>query len=189
MKNTYDKILDASLKEIANDGIKGFRLNDVAEAVGIKAPSIYAFFKSREILIEKSLEMAENKFKEVNISLDLNDEAPSLLYSLFKTYIEIFENETLQNYYKILRKESLSNKHIASLYQNFAYTIETQSRFIVEEKLNIDSDDEIRDKKLSLLSLIFRDSLLSMLFTFLTESKESALWEAERISSLIVSLL
>lgn len=186
---THDRILASALKEIANDGIAGFRLNDVAEAVGIKAPSIYAFFKSREILIEKSLEMAENKFKEVNISLDLNDETPSLLYSLFKTYIEIFEDETLQNYYKILRKESLSDKNINALYQNFCYTIETQSRFILEEKLNLKGDEETADKKLSLLSLIFRDSLLSMLFTFLTESKESALWEAERISSLIVSLL
>lgn len=186
---TYDKIIQKGLEEIANNGIKGFRLSDVAKKVGIKTPSLYAFFPSREILILKSLECAETKFSEIDIKLDLNESTDALLYSLFNTYIEMFEDETLQNYYKILRRESLSDKDIAALYQNFCYTIETQSRFIFEEKLNKEDSDETKDKKLSLLSLIFRDSLLSVLFSLLTEGKESALWEAKRISFLLSSLL
>jgi AcrR family transcriptional regulator len=47
---TRDKILEAAERLIAAHGAEGFQLKDVADAVGIRPPSVYAHFESRDAI-------------------------------------------------------------------------------------------------------------------------------------------
>lgn len=47
---TREKILEAAERLIAAHGAEGFQLKDVADAVGIRPPSVYAHFESRDAI-------------------------------------------------------------------------------------------------------------------------------------------
>ena len=47
---TREKILEAAERLIAARGAEGFQLKDVADAVGIRSPSVYAHFESRDAI-------------------------------------------------------------------------------------------------------------------------------------------
>lgn len=188
-KDTRESIISLSLEEIALNGISGFSLKRVAEKSGIKPSSVYAFFKSKDDLIRESIETAASSFRAYNIKLDLKNRAENLIETLFTYYIDEFEDKTLQNFYRILQKEALSNKYVYSLYQSFTYTIETQIRFILDEKLGLKEDDEETDKRLSLLTMVLKDSLMSVLFQEIVEGKESAVWLSKKVSTLISPML
>lgn len=51
-RNTRELILEVAEREIAINGVEGFRLKDVAEQVGIQLPSLYAHFAGRKELLE-----------------------------------------------------------------------------------------------------------------------------------------
>jgi len=50
-KTTEAQIVEAALELVERHGRDGFSMNDVAEAVGIRAPSLYGRFKDRESLL------------------------------------------------------------------------------------------------------------------------------------------
>ncbi len=54
--NTKDKILKASLQSFLTIGIDQSSLNHIADRIGIKKPSIYYHFKSKEEIIMKCVE-------------------------------------------------------------------------------------------------------------------------------------
>lgn len=51
-RSTRDLILDIAEQEIANKGVEGLKLKDVAEQVGVQLPSIYAHFSGRKEVLE-----------------------------------------------------------------------------------------------------------------------------------------
>ena len=51
-RTTRDLILDIAQEEIAEKGLEGMRLKDIADQVGIQLPSLYAHFASRKELLE-----------------------------------------------------------------------------------------------------------------------------------------
>lgn len=55
---TAEMILDTALVHFARDGYEGASLREIAEAVGIKKPSIYAHFNSKETLFLRVVEHA-----------------------------------------------------------------------------------------------------------------------------------
>lgn len=69
-KSTEEKIKEAALYYISKYGYDGTALNDIAKAVGIKTPSIYSHFESKEqlfliILKDQRIKERENLFKLV----------------------------------------------------------------------------------------------------------------------------
>lgn len=47
---TKEKIMQAAIKQFAKNGYEGAALSSIAKEVGIKTPSIYAFYKNKESL-------------------------------------------------------------------------------------------------------------------------------------------
>lgn len=55
-KNTKERLLEAALDLFSEKGYNATSIDEIAEAVGIKGPSVYKYFKSKENLI---LELSE----------------------------------------------------------------------------------------------------------------------------------
>lgn len=56
MKTKREMILDAALTLFAEKGFDGVGVDEIAEAVGMKGPALYHYFKGKEALLDALLE-------------------------------------------------------------------------------------------------------------------------------------
>ena len=62
--STKEKILDAALSLFAKNGYDGTSVEQIAELVGIKAPSLYKHFKVKEDILNALIDIAEERYEE-----------------------------------------------------------------------------------------------------------------------------
>ena len=63
--STKEKILDAALTLFAENGYNGTSVEQIAKAVGIKAPSLYKHYKSKEDILNALVDSAEARYEEM----------------------------------------------------------------------------------------------------------------------------
>lgn len=61
---TRDRILDEALSLFAENGYDGTSVEEIAEKVGIKAPSLYNHFKGKEDILNALIDMSEARYEE-----------------------------------------------------------------------------------------------------------------------------
>lgn len=61
---TRDRILDETLTLFAENGYDGTSVEQIAEKVGIKAPSLYNHFKGKEDILNALIDLAEARYEE-----------------------------------------------------------------------------------------------------------------------------
>jgi AcrR family transcriptional regulator len=61
---TRDRILNEALTLFAQNGYDGTSVEDIAEKVGIKAPSLYNHFKGKEDILNALIDNAEARYEE-----------------------------------------------------------------------------------------------------------------------------
>lgn len=61
---TKEKILEAALALFAENGFNGTSVEDIASAVGIKAPSLYKHYKGKEAILNTLIDTAESRYEE-----------------------------------------------------------------------------------------------------------------------------
>ena len=61
---TRDRILDETLTLFAENGYDGTSVEEIAEKVRIKAPSLYNHFKGKEDILNALIDMAEARYEE-----------------------------------------------------------------------------------------------------------------------------
>ena len=88
---TKEKILNVSLKLFSSKGYSGTSMNEIAEIVGIKKPSLYFHFKSKAEIFTKLFELVVNDHM-VEVKKLLNRikdySTKEKLYGFFKGYLE-----------------------------------------------------------------------------------------------------
>lgn len=125
---THDKILIESLKLFAIKGYSDVFLNDIAEKVGIKAPSIYKHFKNKKDIFESCIEKFEERMNEkrLQLLLPINNEKldPYLLKSreeIIDTALKLLEfhltDDVASNFRKMLLIERSRSSEINSIYE------------------------------------------------------------------------
>ena len=62
--STKDRILDEALTLFAENGYDGTGVEQIAEKVGIKAPSLYKHFKGKEDILNALIDNAEARYEE-----------------------------------------------------------------------------------------------------------------------------
>ena len=62
---TKEKILDEALTLFAENGYDGTSVEQIANKVGIKAPSLYKHFKGKEDILNALIDSAEMRYEEV----------------------------------------------------------------------------------------------------------------------------
>ncbi len=70
---TRDKILDEALTLFAENGYDGTSVEEIAEKVGIKAPSLYNHFKGKEDILNALIELAAGEQRGIYPNGDAKD--------------------------------------------------------------------------------------------------------------------
>ena len=126
---TYEKILEESLKLFAEKGYDAVSVAEIAEAVGIKAPSLYKHFKSKRDIFEsiiKKMECADAETAEENGMPESNEtcadaaltEEQILAYSKEKLAYWT-TNEFACNFRKLLTLEQFKSDEARSMYSAY----------------------------------------------------------------------
>ena len=132
--NTKQKIIEEALILFSEKGYSDVYVNDIAKAVGIKAPSLYKHFKNKQEIFHAILEeLKENYTKNAAaIGIDGNDtNADAGIYSDIteEAFIEIGKNLFLyflhDHHMKLFRKlltiEQFRDSGLADLYSQQYY--------------------------------------------------------------------
>lgn len=76
MNDTKDRILDESLILFSERGYGEVSINDIADAVGIKGPSVYKHFGSKREIFDSIVSMMSDRYDRMVKSLDIDGTDP-----------------------------------------------------------------------------------------------------------------
>ena len=127
--DTKKKILDVALTLFSEKGYGNVYVGQIAEGVGIKAPSLYTHYKSKQDIFEAILEEMRNRYDKEAAHLNMTGNdflIDSKLYNnisedeLVKMGIGLFSfflhDEYECKFRKMLTIEQFSNKELAELF-------------------------------------------------------------------------
>lgn len=114
-----EEIIYATLELAAEYGLKSLSMSQIAEKVGIKKPSLYNHFESKEILIKEMYQFIREKSKEnipFNSLGDLKDKsAEEILKISVLNYKKMVTSESMNNFYKVIYSERPINSEATQI--------------------------------------------------------------------------
>ena len=129
--DTKKKILDVALTLFSEKGYGNVHVGHIAEGVGIKAPSLYKHYKSKQDIFEAILKEMRNRYDKEVSYLSITGSDSELDASIFakisedelvKMGIGLFHfflhDEYECKFRKMLTIEQFSNKELAELFSN-----------------------------------------------------------------------
>lgn len=130
-RTTRQRILQAALNLFAEKGYGSVRVAEIADRVGIKAPSLYKHYKSKQSIFDALLEEMALRYKIQMEAIQMDGQSPEKDVSIFANMDENHLQATakgLFNYYlhdefaapfrRMLAIEQFHNPHLAALYTN-----------------------------------------------------------------------
>ena len=159
-ENRKEEIILATLKLASSKGLGAVSMNMIAQEIGIKKPSLYNHFKSKEELVsEMYLFLREKAQKEtktqMNFSIFENKSAYEILSFLVGNYIRLSSEKNMQMFYKVIYCERSISSEAAKI-----LTAETEKMINATKQVF----QVLQDKKL----LHFKDIEISAMSFALT---------------------
>lgn len=151
--NKKEEIIYATLELAAEYGLKSLSMSQIAEKVGIKKPSLYNHFESKEILIKEMYQFIREKSKEgIPLgNLDYSNylekfNAKEILTQSVLSYKKMVTDEKMYNFYKVIYSERTINSDAAEILveETEKMITATKNLFYVlqkNNKINIDNID------------------------------------------------
>ena len=109
--STKEKIILATLDLAADYGLKSLSMSQIAEKVGIKKPSLYNHFDSKETLIKEMYVYLRAKSKENLAESFTSDD----LYESVMNYKKMVTSRDMLRFYKVIYAERTTNKDAAEI--------------------------------------------------------------------------
>ena len=127
--DTKQRIIDEALTLFSEKGYANVFVNDIAEKVGIKAPSLYKHYKSKQAIFDAIIDEMNHRFEQQAQALNINGVDPSADAEIYKNMDEdhlvklgtdLFTYYLHDSYTKRFRKmltlEQFKNKELAKVY-------------------------------------------------------------------------
>ena len=125
---TKEKILNEALNLFAEKGYDAVYVGDIADAVGIKAPSLYKHYKSKQDIFDSCVEVFSKRMEQVRTDLRLPDTAnsevnyqtanmdmiTSIAVKLFMFYLQ---DDVASKFRKMLMIERYHNPQLNELFE------------------------------------------------------------------------
>ncbi len=142
-EDTGQRILDKALELFSTKGYDSVSVGEIAKAVGIKAPSLYNHFPSKQAIFDAIVDSTAAKYEadtdKINIHVqDVKRDIPIFTETteeaLFEKVRQIFEyslhNDTISRFRRMMTIEQFRSPELAALY----------SKRYVERILNYHAD-------------------------------------------------
>lgn len=104
-----EEIILSTLDLASKYGLKSFSMSQIADSVGIKKPSLYNHFNSKEELIKEMYEYIRNKSKQdiSNISMEkiIKKSIYDILFESVMNYKKMVMNEEMFKFYSVIYSE------------------------------------------------------------------------------------
>lgn len=161
MKSTKEKILIEALTLFSENGYESVSVNQIALAVGIKAPSLYKHYKNKKDIFNAIILNMQNRYLEFAKGLEMNGILPEQdrerfiniseieLINLGKSMFLYFLHDEFQSKFrKMLTIEQFKNKELAKeyikqyfddslTYQQFIFKMLSQQNVLIDEDPSI----------------------------------------------------
>ena len=128
--DTKHRILDEALTLFSERGYANVYVNDIAERVGIKAPSLYKHYKNKQAIFDAIIEEMNHRFMEQANSLNINGADPTADAEIYKTmnedsmvelgknlFLYYLHDDYTKRFRKMLTIEQFRDKDLAAVYQ------------------------------------------------------------------------
>lgn len=128
-EDTRQKILDKALELFATQGYNSVSVGEIAQAVGIKAPSLYNHFPGKQAIFDAIVESTaaqyeadtdkinihvQNVVQDIPVFTEITEDA------LFEKVRQIFEyslhNEAISRFRRMMVREQFRSPELAALY-------------------------------------------------------------------------
>lgn len=134
--STKEQILKVSLKYFLTQGYDHTTLSQIANEVGIKKPSIYYHYKSKEELLSKSIELIINELKNTLSKVhDSSKSTKEQLENFFEAILNFNSNLSVligNSYDETINIETIFQM-TSNRFENVAKTINDYFDFLIEE--------------------------------------------------------
>lgn len=114
-----EEILLSTLDLASKYGLKSLSMSQIADSVGIKKPSLYNHFSSKEELIKEMYEYIRNKSKQniSNITLDnINEKSTyDILHNSVMNYKKMVLDEDMFKFYSVIYSERTTNNEASKI--------------------------------------------------------------------------
>lgn len=111
--NKKEEIIVSTLNLASIYGLKSLSMSQIAQSVGIKKPSLYNHFISKEELIKEMYEYIRNKSKQniSNIFMEniIKKSAYDILFESVNNYKKMIMNEEMFKFYSVIYSERTTN--------------------------------------------------------------------------------
>lgn len=127
--NTKQKILNEALTLFSEKGYSSVYVGDIADAVGIKAPSLYKHYKSKQEIFDSCVKVFSERMEDIRTGLRLPDTAKAGIdYQTVttETLIEIanglfmfyWQDDVAAKFRKLLMIERYHNPELNELFED-----------------------------------------------------------------------
>ena len=116
-----EEIIYATLELAAESGMKGVSMSQIAEKIGIKAPSLYNHFRSKNEIIKamysylRDQAQAESNGKTPDFSKLADKSTEEILLDSVSAYMGMVTNKYMLQFFKVLYSERATNSIAAAI--------------------------------------------------------------------------
>jgi AcrR family transcriptional regulator len=127
--DTKQRILDEALTLFSERGYANVFVNDIAEKVGIKAPSLYKHYKNKQAIFDAIIDEMSSKFEQQAQALSINGTSPTADAEVYRSMDEdhliklgndlfayFLHDSYTKRFRKMLTLEQFKDKELARVY-------------------------------------------------------------------------
>ena len=128
-EDTKQKILDKALELFSAQGYDSVSVGEIAKAVGIKAPSLYNHFPSKQAIFEAIVKSTAARYEADTDRIDIHVQnaardipvfteitADALLEKVRQIFLYSLHNETISRFRRMMTIEQFRSPELAALY-------------------------------------------------------------------------
>lgn len=150
--NTRDKIIKAALDIASEKGLSKTSLGDIAKRIGIKKPSIYNHFSSKEDLVLtiytelRGASSGKSTDKKIDWVALISENTPNtILNYVVDSYMQNNSEQNINSFYKIVESEKYFDNNAALVVIEESKLMLDKTRILLQQLVDL--------KKLSILNV------------------------------------
>lgn len=118
-KTTKERILDAAIELFSKKGYDGVGVDEIAETIGMKGPSLYRHFKGKEAILEAIIDLGEAYYDDNFANSELVEKIPESTDELIQMSLAqikfTMHDPMIIRFRKIFAMEQFRNELIAGI--------------------------------------------------------------------------